>query len=294
MERLSEANLERYIVLNNELAVEDPYVLKITKSEFLQKHMEEIKSGLIDIFILCDNKKDIGFVELSKEGDTAIIEEIYVRKQYSNNNYYKSILEFVNKYFSDTIIKKVKFIGVNDKAHFMKALKDNGFKMDKEHIQMEKSISKIVQRDLKLDYKTFHEIGNKNWIYNFMKECMKGSIFNYTLEEINELTHINSDLAIVCYERNQPIGFIISNINEKRNKQENKNVIYIEEIAVLKEFRNKGYGFMMLEFILNKGKINGMDIARLHVYRHNESAHRLYKKMGFKNIKSIGHWIKIL
>jgi hypothetical protein len=36
------------------------------------------------------------------------------------------------------------------------------------------------------------------------------SIFNYTVEEINELTHINSDLAIVCYERNQPIGFIIS------------------------------------------------------------------------------------
>jgi ribosomal protein S18 acetylase RimI-like enzyme len=37
-----------------------------------------------------------------------------------------------------------------------------------------------------------------------------------------------------------------------------------------------------------------MDIGRLHVYRHNEKAYRLYKKLGFDEIKSIGHWIKAL
>jgi len=148
--------------------------------------------------------------------------------------------------------------------------------------------------NLEVEYKTLYEIGDEKWIYNFIKECMEGNIFSYKLEEINELIHINSDLIFVLYENNQPIGFIISYINEKRNKQENKNVIYIEEIAILNEFRNKGYGRKVIEFVLDKGMNKGMDIARLHVYRHNEKAYRLYKKLGFNEIKSIGYWIKDL
>jgi len=157
---------------------------------------------------------------------------------------------------------------------------------------MEKIISKLSKINLEIEYKTLYEIGDEKWIYNFIKECMEGSIFSYKLEEINELIHINSDLIFVLYENNQPIGFIISYINEKRNKQENKNVVYIEEIAILKEYRNKGYGCKAIEFVLDKD--NGMDIARLHVYRHNEIAYRMYKKLGFNEIKSIGYWIKVL
>lgn len=294
MEKLTLDNVERYIILNNELALEDPYVLKITKNEFLDKYMENLKLGSIDIFILSNNKEDIGFVELYKDVDTAIIEEIYIRKQYSNYDTYKSMLEFVHKYCCDTNVKRVKFIGVNDKEDLIEVLKDVGYIMEKEHIQMEKTISKLSKTNLTLDFRTFHKIGDEKWIYNFMKECMEGSVFSYKVEEINELTHINSDLIFVFYENSQPIGFIISYINEKRNKQENKNVIYIEEIAILKEFRNKGYGFRSLEFVLNKGKDKGMDIGRLHVYRHNEKAYRLYKKLDFNEIKSIGYWNKIL
>ncbi|MCM1989402.1 GNAT family N-acetyltransferase [Oceanirhabdus seepicola] len=294
MEKLSLENIEKYIVLNNELAFEDPYVLKITKDEFLEKHTQDLKLGCIDIFILSNNKEDIGFVELSKDVDTVIIEEIYVRKQYNNYNAYKSMLEFVHKCYCDSNIRRVKFIGVNDKADLIEGLKDIGYRMEKEHIQMEKIISKLSKRNLTIDYRTFYEIGDEKWIYNFMEKCMEGSNFSYKVEEINELIEKNSDLIFVLYENNQPIGFIISYINEKRNKQQNMNVIYIEEIAILKEFRNKGYGFRVIESVLNKGKNSGMDIARLHVYRHNEKAYRLYEKIGFNEIKSIGHWNKIL
>lgn len=292
MEKITLDNIERYIILQNELALEDSYVLRITKNEFLEKHIENLKLGYMDIFTLYNNKEDIGFIELSKDVDTAIIEEIYIRKQYSNYNTYKRILEFVHKYYCNTNIRGVKFTGVNDKLELIEVLKDVGYEMEKEHIQMEKTISKLSKRNITIDYRTFYEIGDEKWIYNFMKECMKGSFFSYQVEEINELIHINSDLIFVLYENNQPIGFMISYINEKRNKQENKNVVYIEEIAILKEYRNKGYGCKAIEFVLDKD--NGMDIARLHVYRHNEIAYRLYKKLGFNEIKSIGYWIKVL
>lgn len=290
MEKVTLDSLERYITLKNELAFEDPYVLKITISEFLEKHMEKLELGCMDIFILSNNKEDIGFIELSKDVDTATIEEIYVRKQYRNNNTYKSMLEFADKYYCNTNISGVKFITVNDKPDLIEALKDVDYEMEKEHIQMEKIISKLPKRSLTMEYRTFYEIGDEKWIYNFMKECMKDSFFNYRAEEVHELTHINSDLAFVLYEKDQPIGFMISYINEKRNKQENKNVVYIEEIAILKEFRNKGYGCKAIEFVLDKN--NDMDIARLHVYRHNEIAYKLYKKLGFNEIKSIGYWVK--
>lgn len=294
MEKLTIENIERYIVLNNELVFEDPYVLKITKNEFLEKHMENLKSGCIEIFILSNCKEDIGFIEIVKEGNTATIEKIYVRKGYSNYNTYKSMLEFIHKCFCNTTITRVKFLGVNDKCDLVRALEDVGYTMEKEHIQMEKEIFQLCKSNLTIDYRTFYEIGDEKWIYNFIKECMEGSIFNYRTEEISELAHINSNLIFVLYENNQPIGVMISYINEKRNKQENKNVVYIEEIAILKKFRNKGYGRKAIEFVLDKGKERGMDIARLHVYRHNKTAYRLYKKLGFNEIKSIGYWVEFL
>ncbi|MTI65377.1 MAG: GNAT family N-acetyltransferase [Firmicutes bacterium] len=93
------------------------------------------------------------------------------------------------------------------------------------------------------------------------------------------------------YKENKPLGFIIAHINEQRNKQQNKKVIYIEEVGIFKQFRNKGYGKQIIKFIINKGKDKGMKLARLHVYRDNEVAHKIYKKLGFFKVKSIGHWI---
>lgn len=294
MKKLTLDNIERYIELNNELSFEDPYVLKTTKDEFLKTNMENIKSEFLDIFVLSCSSEDIGFVEIFKETDIAIVETIYVKKQYRDYHIYRNMLEFVHEYYSNTNIKRIEFTGLNDKGCLTEALKDSGFIMGKEHIQMEKAIQDLSSENIRMDSKTFYEIGDKKWIYNFMKECMEESIFNYKEEEIDELTHANSDLVFVLFESNKPIGFIISYINEKRNKQENKKVIYIEEIAVLKEYRNKGYGFKLIEFILDKGRSNGMYIGRLHVYRHNEKAYGLYKKLGFDEIKSIGHWAKLL
>lgn len=290
MEKLTIENIERYLDLNNELVFEDPYVLKTTKDEFLDKYLENLKSGSIEIFILSYYKEDIGFIEIYKNDNIAIIEKIYARKEYSNYKTYKNMLEFIHEYYCNTNIGKVEFVGVNDRFDLIQALEDDGYKMGKEHIQMEKEIVRLCKNDLTIEYKTFYEIDDKKWIFNFIKECMKGSVLNYKAEEINELTHINSDLIFVLYENNKPIGFVISYINEKRNKQENKKVVYIEEIAILKEFRNKGYGRKTIEFVLDKGKKRGMDIARLHVYRHNETAYSLYKKLGFNEIKSIGYW----
>lgn len=294
MEKVTTDSIQRYIVLNNELSKEDPYVLKITEDEFLENHMKDLETGKIEIFILQDKNNDIGFVEINIEDDTAFVEVIYIRKQYCNIGSYKNILKFIDKHLKDSNIKKVKYIVVNDRIDLIKSFERFGYSMEKEHIQMEKPILEIKNDNLFLKTKTFFEIGDYKWILNFMKECMQGNIFNYDQEEVAELTKAISDLNQVLFEDDIPIGFIISDINEKRNLQEDKKVIYIEQIAILKKYRNKGFGHRILNRIMNYGAQKGMEIARLHVYRDNENAYKLYKGLGFDEIKSIGCWCKKL
>lgn len=294
MEKINIGNIERYIELNNELAIEDPYVLKIIKDEYLKDNSKNIELEYTNIFILHCSGEDIGFLEITNEADMAMIETIYIKSQHRSCSAYKNMLKFIEEYYYNTNIKRIMFIGLNDNADLMEALKDTGFIMEKEHIQMEKYIGDLSRENIKINSRTFYEIANEKWLYNFMEGCMEEGIFSYKEEEVDELTHLDSDLVFVLYEGNNPIGYIVSYINEKRNKQENKNVIYIEEIAILKEFRNKGYGYKLIKFVLDKGRHYGMEIGRLHVYRHNVKAHRLYKKLGFNEIKSIGHWVKAL
>lgn len=292
MEKLTLNNIERYITLNNELAILDPYVLNMTKEEFLAENKDKLEMEK-DIFVLNCDGEDIGFAEFSKDADTSAIEKIYVKNKYDYNKY-KNILEFAHNYYFDIGLKKIKLTELNDKTDLIKALKETGYIIGKEHIQMEKSICDLHKQNSVINCKTFYEIREEKWVYDFVKECMEGSVLSYNEDEISELAHINSDTVFVFYNGTQPIGFIISYINEKRNKQEGKNVIYIEEIAVLKNFRSKGYGQKVIELVLDKGKNYGMDTARLHVYRHNENAYRLYKKLGFNEVKSIGYWTRDL
>lgn len=58
----------------------------------------------------------------------------------------------------------------------------------------------------------------------------------------------------------------------------------INNIAIKKQFRRNGLGTQLLEYILDLGYRKGCDHATLEVRGSNESAIRLYSKLGFKRI----------
>lgn len=290
LEKVMIKNIERYIELNNELSLEDPYNLKVDKTKFLDDNGDKLLSGKLSIYIKTYENKDIGFIEIFDNGqNTLFIEKIFLIKDLRNARRYKEILDFLIEIKNDRIIK---FIGVNDKKALMEALREKSFKMEKEHVHMEKDLLDYEDSFLFDETMTFGEIGNTKWIFDFMKNCMKGSVFNYSLNEVDRLVKSKNDLCLVFYKDNNPIGFITAFINEQRNAQQNKKVIYIEEIAINRMFRNKGFGKSAINHILNKGLEKGMDTGRLHVYRDNIKAYELYRKLGFKEVKSIGHWVK--
>lgn len=59
----------------------------------------------------------------------------------------------------------------------------------------------------------------------------------------------------------------------------------IASIAIAKEFRRKGLGYQMMQFIEQMGKENECEFAFLEVRESNLPARELYKKCGFIELR---------
>lgn len=63
-----------------------------------------------------------------------------------------------------------------------------------------------------------------------------------------------------------------------------KEIGWISDVYVKKEFRNQGVARVLMEQSLEEFKHLGYDDVRLNVFTFNEKAIRLYEKLGFKDV----------
>ncbi|GAA0381228.1 ribosomal protein S18 acetylase RimI-like enzyme [Bacillus horti] len=56
---------------------------------------------------------------------------------------------------------------------------------------------------------------------------------------------------------------------------------FLYEIFLLPEARGQGIGEAAIELMKKEAKAQGVDKIWLHVFGHNESAYRFYKRLGF-------------
>ena len=83
---------------------------------------------------------------------------------------------------------------------------------------------------------------------------------------------------------NKIVGYIVIAIREKNindSKMRYRKILKIESICVTKNYRNKGIGTKILEFIDTLAKDNNCTDIYLDVNNHNENAIKLYEKLGF-------------
>lgn len=59
---------------------------------------------------------------------------------------------------------------------------------------------------------------------------------------------------------------------------------YITNVAVLPEFRRKGVGKALVEFLVNKMKAEKAEFVTLEVRKSNQNAISLYEKCGFEKV----------
>lgn len=88
-------------------------------------------------------------------------------------------------------------------------------------------------------------------------------------EIFNQELKLNIYSKIIAYKEDKIIGFIIYDDIYDRYE--------IEYIGVLEEYRNKGIGSKLMEYLDNKN-------ISLEVDVNNENAIKLYEKYGFKKV----------
>jgi RimJ/RimL family protein N-acetyltransferase len=61
-----------------------------------------------------------------------------------------------------------------------------------------------------------------------------------------------------------------------------KNTLYIYDIRIEEQLRGRGYGRAALLLLEERARALGKRRIALHVFAHNERAHRLYEELGYK------------
>lgn len=92
-----------------------------------------------------------------------------------------------------------------------------------------------------------------------------------------------NDYCIFIQLNNKPIGYgqIVYN----------RGVYFIVNIGILQQYRNKGYGKILLSKLINMAYVNGINKLYIRVENNNTNAKLLYHNIGFKDIGVMSSWI---
>lgn len=111
--------------------------------------------------------------------------------------------------------------------------------------------------------------------YNHRKDLFKKK----TKEELKEYVfeQIENGLKIIGYfNDNELVGYLGYEIKEKATK-----FIWIDELVITEKERGKGYGTLLMNEIKNIQEKENIQRIELNVFAFNESAVKLYKKLGY-------------
>ncbi len=108
---------------------------------------------------------------------------------------------------------------------------------------------------------------------------------HYTFDEAYEkigslIDHLRDNTAIAygAYHNTELIGFIWAYVHQFREELR----MYVSEIRVKEECRNRGIGSQLLRLVEDKAKEKGLSAVYLHAEARNREVRRLYEACGYE------------
>ncbi|MGL5647401.1 MAG: GNAT family N-acetyltransferase [Clostridium sp.] len=265
---------------------------KFTKKNFAsfnQNFLEVyMNSKNIDKYIL---KKNFYFVKY----DEKYIGYIWIEK-ISLNEY-----RILDMYI---LLDYIKFFKINELSKLNKKVLIYEGIEDYENISLLKNNSFYKMKSVNLLRKVLHitnittveDISFKKFKINEDEELrayLQNNIF-YSVDRIpinkldikfeqSTINYIN-DFSIFEYIGNIPIGY--AQIIKRNNKY------ILVNFGVLKEFRGKGFGKILLNYMCKLAKKNNINNLYIYVDSKNYVALKLYQTFGFEFFGNIGTWLK--
>lgn len=122
-----------------------------------------------------------------------------------------------------------------------------------------------------------------HFYYDNVRTC--SSFEHYTYDEAFEkigsfLNHLADYTATAygAFEGEEIIGFIWAYIHQFREERR----MYVNELRVKEEYRNRGIGSQLLKMVEDKAREQEIYALYLHVEANNQEAIRLYQRYGYR------------
>jgi len=127
------------------------------------------------------------------------------------------------------------------------------------------------------DIETVQQLANEIWHEHYSKIISREQI-DYMLSIFHSTDRILSETAEGCiwrllWEDSHPVGYLMLKPEATR--------MYLSKIYLKKEFRGKGLGKLMMDFIKAQVVNNKMSIIYLNVNKSNTDTIRFYENNGF-------------
>ena len=136
-------------------------------------------------------------------------------------------------------------------------------------------IRKATKKDLK-EYILLRKLATKE--YSRIKKKKISLPDNFIKKRFKELIS-SKDAFLLLAERDKTIeGYLAASLIKGVTQKTG----YVDDIFVLKEFRKKGVGSLLIKEFMTILKKNKFKKIRLGTYIDNKNALRMYKNMGFK------------
>ncbi len=95
-------------------------------------------------------------------------------------------------------------------------------------------------------------------------------------------TSFDSNFLVMGEVNSKPVGLCMGWSITPRSQEFKKNVLQIQGVGVLPEYRHRGYGQSLLLEVLNRAYNDDYRISELVVHSTNQAAINMYMKYGFK------------
>ena len=137
------------------------------------------------------------------------------------------------------------------------------------------------------DYEVLFELFNElqkthcKKVPNFFKHASKDKVFYDYFGDVIE----NADKhLILAFDGSVPIGYVyyvVSNLPENVYRVK-KQIIYINQIMIIKDYQGKGYGKALIGLVKDVAKKENIKQVGLDVWLFNEGAIKFFENQGFK------------
>ena len=148
----------------------------------------------------------------------------------------------------------------------------------------------IYECNLK-DIEQIKYICEKTFSETFMEDNSKEDMENYLREHFSyeqlESEIRNQDSKFFVVRNNEEvIAYMKINFDKAQTEEGHNNTLEVQRIYILKEYKGKGIGKLLMQRAIQIAKENNLNYIWLGVWEHNLSAIKFYEKQGFKKFST--------